>query len=519
MPWTHWLPALAPLPYVLAALVPLGGSRVVGAGLLASRASLLLALFGLAALLGPTGSTAPTLPLGLGFAVRLDTLSVLLCLLIAFLGAIVVSYSRNYLDGDVRRPAFVRGLCLTLGFVEGLVLSGHLVQLVVCWIGAGLCVNQLLLFRRERQAAVLAARKRFLVARVSDLFLISAAVLLWKATGDGDLAAVSHAAKNGLLGGYGPAAALLIAGAAVLASAQLPFHGWILEVMETPTPVSALLHAGVVNAGGFLVLRFSDLFVHQPGASLLLIGVGATTALFGSVVMLTQTSVKVSLAYSTIGQMGFMLLECGLGAYSAALLHLCAHSLYKAHAFLSAGTLAKSHAAVHAERRLPYSLLWIAPAVVAAASAGVAAAGLGPARHPGEFVLAGVVILGVARLWLDAWTRPSAANFPMVAGLSGLVLALYALAQGLFAQLTQGVLPIAAPPGLAAVAAAIATVAAMTALSIFQVAAPGGRGSAIWARAYAAVANGFYLNTLANRWVLRLWPTLSRNQPHKGVAP
>jgi NAD(P)H-quinone oxidoreductase subunit 5 len=105
-----------------------------------------------------------------------------------------------------------------------------------------------------------------------------------------------------------------------LKSAQLPLHGWITEVMETPTPVSALLHAGIINAGGFLALRFSPLLqLSAPSMDLLLI-VGGFTALFASVVMLTQNAIKVALAWSTIAQMGFMLLQCGLGAWPAALL-------------------------------------------------------------------------------------------------------------------------------------------------------------------------------------------------------
>ena len=101
----------------------------------------------------------------------------------------------------------------------------------------------------------------------------------------------------------------------------------------------ALLHAGLINAGGFLVLRFADVMAPSASAGMLLLVIGGVTALFGSIVMLTQTSIKVSLAYSTIGQMGFMLFQCGLGAYPIALLHIVAHSLYKAHAFLSSGSV------------------------------------------------------------------------------------------------------------------------------------------------------------------------------------
>src|SRR5690606_2083247 len=104
---------------------------------------------------------------------------------------------------------------------------------------------------------------------------------------------------------------------ALLKSAQFPFHGWLPEVMETPTPVSALLHAGIINAGGFLLIRFADVLVLSETAMIAVALIGLATALFGSFCMLVQSSVKVSLAYSTIAQMGFMLLQCGLGAFSA----------------------------------------------------------------------------------------------------------------------------------------------------------------------------------------------------------
>ena len=109
--------------------------------------------------------------------------------------------------------------------------------------------------------------------------------------------------------------------------------------METPTPVSALMHAGIINAGGFLIVRLNPLVTLSPGAMSTLALFGAFTALFASLVMLTHASVKRSLAFSTVAQMGFMMLECGLGAFVLATLHLVAHSLYKAHAFLSSGSM------------------------------------------------------------------------------------------------------------------------------------------------------------------------------------
>ncbi len=132
-------------------------------------------------------------------------------------------------------------------------------------------------------------------------------------------------------------AAGFLAAAALLKSAQFPVHGWLTEVMETPTPVSALLHAGVINAGGFLLIRFADVMLLAPGVLAVLVMVGGFTALFGGLVMLTQPAVKTSLAWSTVAQMGFMILECGLGLFPLALLHIVAHSLYKTHSFLASG--------------------------------------------------------------------------------------------------------------------------------------------------------------------------------------
>ncbi|WP_264836966.1 proton-conducting transporter transmembrane domain-containing protein, partial [Klebsiella oxytoca] len=123
--------------------------------------------------------------------------------------------------------------------------------------------------------------------------------------------------------------------------AVLPVHGWLIQVMEAPTPVSALLHAGVVNLGGFVLIRFAPLLEQAGIARALLLVFGLGTAVLAGMVMLTRISIKVRLAWSTVAQMGFMLLECGLGLYTLAALHLVGHSLYKAHVFLSASTVVR----------------------------------------------------------------------------------------------------------------------------------------------------------------------------------
>jgi NAD(P)H-quinone oxidoreductase subunit 5 len=509
--WISWLPALAPLAYLAAALAPERRFPVLGM----SRLAAVVALLGAAAAAGcamtPAGSGAVlAIAPGVAVSLRLDGLSAVLTGLIAFIGMIVVLYSRNYLAGDPRQGAFIRGLCLTLGFVLGLVMSGNLLQLVACWIGASVAANRLLLFRAERQAAVLAARKRFLVARIADLCLIAAAIILWRTAGSLDIGRVLAAARSG--GAESGAAAVLLALAAVFSSAQLPFHGWILEVMETPTPVSALMHAGVVNAGGFLVLRFSDLMAAHPAAMMLLAAVGGLTAIFGSLVMLTQTSVKVGLAYSTIAQMGFMLLECGLGAFSGALLHIVAHALYKAHAFLSAGGAAGGKATTP-ERPASMATVLAAPLLAVVGAAAATALGVGPDRQPGAFVLSAVLLMGLARLWLRRTPRAPGLSLALA---TIAVIAAYGAAQKLFSLITPHA---PAPPSSAlATAIAVAIPALMTALVCLQLRLPGPARSPAWARAYAVVSNGFYLNTLANRWVLRAWPAPPASPTQHGAA-
>ncbi|HAZ88878.1 MAG TPA: NADH-quinone oxidoreductase subunit L, partial [Marinobacter adhaerens] len=161
-------------------------------------------------------------------------------------------------------------------------------------------------------------------------------------------------------------AAVLMAVAALLKCAQMPFHGWLIQVVESPTPVSALLHAGVVNLGGFLMILMAPLISEVSAAQWLLLAVAGPTAVFASLVMMTRISIKVRLAWSTCSQMGWMLVECALGLYELALLHLVAHSAYKAHTFLNAGNTVE----LSMKKRLvtvnePGAKQWLAAAALA----------------------------------------------------------------------------------------------------------------------------------------------------------
>ncbi len=279
----------------------------------------------------------------LGLSLRLDPLSVTMLGMIALLGFIVVRFSLNYLDGDNRQNLFLGRLAATIASVQLLVLSGNLASLWLAWVLTSLSLHQLLVFYPNRPRAVIAARKKFIVARFADASLLGAAALLYLQFGSGNLEVIFEGVKSGIASANTPAfleaAAVLLAIAALLKSAQFPSHGWLVEVMETPTPVSALLHAGLLNAGPFLIVRMATVMNGATMAPNVLIVVGGFTALFASVTFLTQPSVKTALGYSSIAHMGFSLLMCGMGVYSAAMLHLVAHSFYKAHAFLSSGSV------------------------------------------------------------------------------------------------------------------------------------------------------------------------------------
>ena len=341
-------PAILLAAAALAALLPAGRSRLVSrmaeaAALAALSVAVLSAI--LLGLHGPgTGGMASAS--GAGLSARMDVISVTMLLLVTFIGWIVLRYAGTYLDGESGQGRFMGWLCATLAAVLLLVQSGNLVQLLAAWVATSIFLHQLLLFYPARIAAQRAARKKFITARAADAALVVAVWLLGFGYGSADITAILNAARSGIAPSEALWAAGFLAIAALLKSAQFPTHGWLTEVMETPTPVSALLHAGVINAGGFLLIRFADVMLLAPGVLAVLVIIGGFTALFGGLVMLTQPAVKTSLAWSTVAQMGFMTLQCGLALLPLAVLHIVAHSLYKAHAFLASGGAVERVAAI-----------------------------------------------------------------------------------------------------------------------------------------------------------------------------
>ena len=439
----------------------------------------------------------------LGFlhlTLRVDSVSVTMISLVCFVGWIVTRYAGTYLDGEHRQGAFCGWLLLTLASVALLVLSGDLALLVAAWISTSLCLHRLLLFYGERPNAQRAARKKFLVARLSDISLAGAAVILGWAYGTTDIAAILDAARHQPGTGAVSWAAGLLALAAILKSAQFPAHGWLTEVMETPTPVSALLHAGVVNAGGFLLIRFADVVVGAPATLAGLTMIGGFTAIFGGVVMLTQPAVKTSLAWSTVAQMGFMILECGLGLFPLALLHIVTHSLYKAHSFLASGGAVDRIAA--ARRLGPVAVPSVAAVtrafLAALAIYAVVGAAFGFAqKSPQAAALGAILIFGVAYLFAQGFAdaAPAALTKRMVA--YALVSSLsYFVLQSLAVWLTAGTLPPPPAPGLLEWILIGVTVGSFATVALLQSLLPLWVNHPAVAGLRVHVSNGFYLNAV-----------------------
>ncbi|MGM0616002.1 MAG: NADH-quinone oxidoreductase subunit L [Pseudomonadota bacterium] len=312
-----------------------GQSMFIAAFVVSAIIGILLILdaFGLA-----TGLPQAAAPLGL----YPDGLAVWMALLISFLGVILLRFAESYLEGDRGKARFLPWCLVVLASVMLLVFTHHLIVMLIAWVSVSVALHHLLTLYPERREAQQAAWQKFLVSRLGDVALIVAIGLLYYHYGSFELPVLLAAAQNAQSGWVLETASLALAVAALCKCAQLPLHGWLMKVMEAPTPVSALLHAGVINLGGFIWLRLYPLFDGISLGHVVLVVVGGITAIVAVLTMLTQTSVKHALAWSTCAQMGFMLFEIGLGAYTLALAHLLAHSLYKAHSFLASGRTVKA---------------------------------------------------------------------------------------------------------------------------------------------------------------------------------
>ena len=292
-----------------------------------------------AGIVGAVGSVS------LNWGILIDPLTIAMLGLVTFVAFMVQVYSLSYMKGDPRFGWYFAVHSLFAAAMLTLVLADNFLLLYVAWELVGICSYLLIGFWHERQAAREAAKKAFIVTRIGDVGLLVGILLIWRDVGSFSMLDAFEAVRTGAMSeGVATASAILLFLGAMGKSAQVPFHVWLPDAREGPTPVSALIHAAtMVVAGVYLVARTFPLFEAYDADPLLLVSiVGLVTALGASTIALVATDLKRILAYSTISHLGLMMLSLGAFGYTAATFHMMAHGFSKALLFLGAGSVLHS---------------------------------------------------------------------------------------------------------------------------------------------------------------------------------
>jgi NADH-quinone oxidoreductase subunit L len=280
----------------------------------------------------------------LDWAYRVDPLSSVMILVVSFVGFLIHVYSIGYMAHDAGYARYMSYLNLFMFAMLTLVLGANYAVLFVGWEGVGLCSYLLIGFWFHKQSAADAGKKAFIVNRIGDAGFLIGMFLVFVTFGSLDFGAVMKAASElpveHAWGGTLTLIALFLFIGACGKSAQVPLYVWLPDAMEGPTPVSALIHAAtMVTAGVYMVARSSAIYAKAPNALLVVAAVGAFTAIFAATIALVQNDIKRVLAYSTVSQLGYMFLACGVGAFTAAIFHLATHAFFKALLFLCSGSV------------------------------------------------------------------------------------------------------------------------------------------------------------------------------------
>ena len=350
--------------------LPLVGATIVGSGLISfnqatnrlrqNSAVFVIFLLGIAMVMsfallwsqyqGHLGYTrtfewaaAGNFHLTMGYTI--DHLSALMLVIVTTVAVLVMIYTDGYMAHDSGYVRFYAYLSIFSASMLGLVISPNLVQIYIFWELVGMCSYLLIGFWYDRQAAADACQKAFVTNRVGDFGLLLGMLGLYWATGSFEFEVMGvrleELVESGAMwGGLAALFAVLVFLGPVAKSAQFPLHVWLPDAMEGPTPISALIHAAtMVAAGVFLVARMYPVFENIPIAMTIIAWTGAFTALLGATIAITQNDIKKGLAYSTISQLGYMVMAMGIGAYSAGLFHLMTHAYFKAMLFLCSGSV------------------------------------------------------------------------------------------------------------------------------------------------------------------------------------
>lgn len=421
--------------------------------------------------------------------------------LVVLVGLVTTHYAAVALRGTSLRRRALAWFGATLAAALLVIAVDDLIVLALGWTAASLALHHLLTLIPQRTPALVGAHKKFVVSRIADVAIAAAVVLTARTLHTTSITELlARTAALPTLPWTLELAAVLLVIAVALRSAQLPMHGWLLQVMEAPTPVSALLHAGVINLGAFVLILLGGLVGRSTVATTLLVLIGGVTAALAGLVMLTRADVKGALAWSTAAQMGFVLLEIGVGAYAIALLHIVAHALYKAHAFLDSGRLVRPRARVRAPRD---GRAWLVGAVAAVVLVGgTIALSWGAVLETRAGVLSALVVVlsGVPLLARHASARGWRMLRLPVGGAIGIPL-LYAAWHAVLHPLVPRTAITAVP-----LATAVLVALGFTALLVVQgiILARPGSGFARWL--YPHALHGFHLDDLLTRLTFRLWP-------------
>jgi NAD(P)H-quinone oxidoreductase subunit 5 len=501
------LVAVPALPLIAAAFVQLArptprtaARTIVGASAASTVGALVVLL--VAGIDGPVDAVVTNSEGAAVVGLTADRVGAILLLLTSLVGLIVQSFASRSLLGDPRATRFhvLAAVLTAAASLVGIAATGS--GLLVAWVATSVSLVALLGHKAPWPAAVRSQRLTAASLLVGDLVLLLAMATAIVAVGDIDLrfvAAEAAALDGETVGSFSVltvvALGLVVAG--VGRSALVPLHGWLPSTLAAPTPVSALLHAGVINGAGVLLIRFSPVFASSVSALALAFAVGVVTALFATAVMLVRTDVKGALVWSTSGQMGFMVVQLGVGAFAAALFHIVGHALYKAALFLGAGGAISAHSRQLQRPHLGSSdaaaLTSPVTRVVVGLVAPLAAFGLAlwsidphlTAAATLLIVLFGTLSVGrAANGWMSA--TPFAAPRTIVTALVGIVVATFgyvagiAVFEGFIADVVPYDVPSAVGPlWVAGVLAAIGTVVVVVGVT------PGPRGAAVRRRVYA----------------------------------
>jgi len=271
-------------------------------------------------------------------AFNIDSLSITMICLVSFIGIVVSFFSTKYMKGDSLYRNFFRNLLILLLSVSLMTISDNLLLFLGSWSCCNWILSQLMIHKSTWEAAKASGKIALQNFILGSSCIMLAFFLLYLQTGSLSIQHILHSLNDSWIK---ISTLILLLIAAMTQSAIWPFHRWLISSLNSPTPVSAIMHAGIINGGGFLLARFAPLYLSSPKILNIIFILGFISAILGSLWKLMQHDIKRMLACSTMGQMGFMIAQCGLGLFSSALAHLCWHGMFKAYLFLASGGAAQ----------------------------------------------------------------------------------------------------------------------------------------------------------------------------------